>query len=76
MGTGPFKFKSYTQPVEFEAEKNPDYFKKGLPDLDGIKMHFIPEISTQVDAFVANRVDMSPPGIGYGYKEQLDRLEK
>ena len=35
MGTGPFKFKSYTPGVDFRAERNPHYWKPGLPYIDG-----------------------------------------
>src|SRR6266511_2301225 len=35
VGTGPFKFKSYTPGVDFRAERNPNYWKPGLPHIDG-----------------------------------------
>ena len=31
VGTGPFKFKSYTPGVDFRAERNPNYWKPGVP---------------------------------------------
>src|SRR5262245_62802742 len=31
IGTGPFKFKSYTPGIDFRAERNPHYWKPGLP---------------------------------------------
>ena len=31
VGTGPFKFKSYTPGVDFHAERNPNYWKAELP---------------------------------------------
>ena len=35
VGTGPFKFKSYTPGIDFRAERNPSYWKTGVPHLDG-----------------------------------------
>ncbi|MFC1917104.1 ABC transporter substrate-binding protein [Chloroflexota bacterium] len=74
MGTGPFKFKNYTEPVEYELVKNDDYFKEGLPYLDGVKMSIITNRSTQVDVLVANRVDMGPGSIAYREIEQIERI--
>jgi peptide/nickel transport system substrate-binding protein len=34
VGSGPFKFKSYTRGSTFEGERNPDYFIKDRPYLD------------------------------------------
>ena len=35
VGTGPFKYKSHTPGVDFRAERNPNYWKPGLPHIDG-----------------------------------------
>jgi peptide/nickel transport system substrate-binding protein len=35
IGTGPFKYKSHTPGVDFRAERNPNYWKPGLPHIDG-----------------------------------------
>ena len=35
VGSGPFRFKSYTPGATFEGERNPDYFVKDRPYLDG-----------------------------------------
>ncbi|MFC2032749.1 ABC transporter substrate-binding protein [Chloroflexota bacterium] len=74
VGTGPYKFKSYTEPVIFETVRNPDYFKEGLPYVDGITINFITELSTQVDTLLTKRVDMTSPGVGFRSKEQTDRV--
>ena len=36
VGTGPFKYKSYTPGVDFRAERNQNYWKPGVPDIDGL----------------------------------------
>src|ERR1035437_4094828 len=37
IGTGPFKFVEFKQNESITLTKNPDYWKKGLPYLDGIE---------------------------------------
>ncbi|MBI2906787.1 MAG: hypothetical protein HYX92_03910 [Chloroflexi bacterium] len=50
MGTGPFKFKDYSTGVGWELVKNPDYFVKGRPYLDGIKGYIIKDAFTRFAA--------------------------
>lgn len=38
MGTGPFKFKSYTHAVSLKGVKNPDFWVKGRAYLDGYRV--------------------------------------
>ncbi len=56
VGTGPFRFVSYTPGAEIVAERNPDYFKEGLPYLDRVVQRVIPEESNQVIALEAGEV--------------------
>src|SRR5262249_939254 len=37
VGTGPFKYKSHTPGVNFQAERNPNYWKAGLPHIAGYR---------------------------------------
>jgi peptide/nickel transport system substrate-binding protein len=57
VGTGPFKFVSYTKGAEIRLARNPTYFKKGLPHLDALVMRIIPDASTQTLAFENGEVD-------------------
>lgn len=57
IGTGPFKFGSYTRGAEIVLNKNPNYFKKGKPYLDRVIMRVIPNSATQVVAFESGSVD-------------------
>ena len=61
IGTGPFKFVEMKQNESIKLVKNPDYFKKGLPYLDGIEFTIIKNRATAVLAFVAGKVDMTFP---------------
>src|SRR5499427_7853105 len=61
IGTGPFKFVEYKPNQSIKVVKNPDYWKKGFPYLDGIEWTIIPNRSTQLLAFVAGTFDMTFP---------------
>src|SRR5690349_9132808 len=61
IGTGPYKFVEMKQNETIKLVKNPDYWKKGLPYLDGIEFPIIPNRSTAVLAFVTNKVDVTFP---------------
>ena len=55
MGSGPFKFKSYTRGATFEGERNPDYFVKDRPYLDGYKFFISPETAVRAAAIRSGR---------------------
>ncbi|MGH7311238.1 MAG: ABC transporter substrate-binding protein, partial [Candidatus Rokuibacteriota bacterium] len=55
VGTGPFKLKSYTRGSSFEGERNPDYFVKDRPYLDGYKFFISPETSVRAAAIRSGR---------------------
>src|SRR5262245_24616077 len=55
MGSGPFKFKNYTRGATFEGERNPDYFIKDRPYLDGYKFFISPETSVRAAALRSGR---------------------
>ena len=74
IGTGPFKFKSATSGVSLSFVKNPDYFKKGLPYLDGVNYYIIADRSAQTDALITKRIDMTNALSGIANKETLDRI--
>jgi peptide/nickel transport system substrate-binding protein len=55
IGSGPFKLKSYTRGATFEGERNPDYFIKDRPYLDGYKFYISPETSVRAAALRSGR---------------------
>ena len=61
IGTGPFKFVEYKANVGIKVARNPNYWKPGLPYLDGIEYTIIPNRSTAVLAFTAGKFDMFFP---------------
>ena len=61
IGTGPFKFVEYKGNQGIKVIRNPNYWKPGLPYLDGIEYTIIPNRSTAILAFVAGKFDMIFP---------------
>ena len=61
VGTGPFKFAEYKANQSIKVVRNPNYWKPGLPYLDGIEFTIIPNRSTAILAFVAGKFDMTFP---------------
>jgi peptide/nickel transport system substrate-binding protein len=61
VGTGPFKFVEFKANESIKLTKNPDYFKKGLPYLDGIEFNIITNRSTAILGFVSGTFDMTFP---------------
>src|SRR5215470_5025384 len=55
IGSGPFKFKGYTRGSTFEGERNPNYFVKDRPYLNGYKFYISPETSVRAAAIRSGR---------------------
>ena len=55
IGSGPFKLKGYTRGSTFEGERNPSYFVKDRPYLDGYKFYISPETSVRAAAIRSGR---------------------
>lgn len=59
LGTGPFQFKAHSLGVSVDLKRNPNYFMKGLPYLDGITYYIIKDAATRFSAFRTGRVKMT-----------------
>ena len=71
MGSGAFKFKEYARGTSVSMVKNPDYWQKGVPYLDGLQVFFIPDKGTRFAAFRTGQIDE------YGVDElEADELKK
>jgi peptide/nickel transport system substrate-binding protein len=57
VGTGPFKFISYTPGDRLVLAANPDYFE-GAPKLAGVELRIIPEMSVKIAALQAGDIDI------------------
>jgi peptide/nickel transport system substrate-binding protein len=66
MGTGPFLFVQHVKGSEWVGKKNPNYWDKGKPYLDGYRALFVSSSAQQVAAIRAGRAHIqfrsfSPP---------------
>ena len=61
IGTGPFKFVEFRPNESIRVTRNPDYWKKGRPYLDGVDYTIVPNRSTALLGFVAGKFDMTWP---------------
>ena len=59
IGTGPFKFVEYERGQYVVAERNPDYWREGLPYLDRVVWRFITDKAAASAAIEAGQVHMS-----------------
>jgi peptide/nickel transport system substrate-binding protein len=73
IGTGPFKFKSWTRGDRVELVRNPDYWQKDKIKLDSVTFRFINDPQAQVAAVRAGDVDAFP---NIGAPELFSELKK
>ncbi|MFC1862471.1 ABC transporter substrate-binding protein [Thermodesulfobacteriota bacterium] len=64
VGTGPFKFVSFTPDVSFKAVKNPDYWVKGKPYLDAVEFKIIGDQQTAKMLMQAGEGDITNTMLG------------
>ncbi|HTG26469.1 MAG TPA: ABC transporter substrate-binding protein, partial [Reyranella sp.] len=58
IGTGPFKFVSYTAGDRLVLARHPGYFESGLPKVDGVELRIIPEMSVKISALQAGDIEV------------------
>jgi peptide/nickel transport system substrate-binding protein len=58
VGTGPFKFVSFTRDVSYKAVRNPDYWMKGKPYLDAVEILYVADPMTQKAVLQSGDVDV------------------
>ena len=62
VGSGAFMYKGRELGSSMELEKNPNYFKEGLPFLDGIKVFILSDKARLAAALEVGQVDFTPGG--------------
>jgi peptide/nickel transport system substrate-binding protein len=76
LGSGPFKFVEYQAGESISGKRNPDYYRKGLPYLDGFVAIYAPKQAVRIDAIRADRASMEfrglPPSAIAQLKQELD----
>jgi peptide/nickel transport system substrate-binding protein len=71
MGTGPFRFVEYVRGSHWVGKKNPDYWDKGKPYLDGFRAIFIQDTSAQVAAIRGERAMIQFRGFTPAHRDAL-----
>ncbi|MBI2888126.1 MAG: ABC transporter substrate-binding protein [Chloroflexi bacterium] len=69
MGSGAFQLKEYLRGTSIEMEKNPAYWQKGVPYLDGVKKFIIPDQGTRFAALRTGQIHMQ--GVDAGEATEL-----
>jgi ABC-type transport system substrate-binding protein len=72
-GSGPFILEKNVPSVGIEYRRNPNWYRKDRPFLDGISLPIVPEYATQLAAFKAQNIWAGPTG-GGGPVRQEDIL--
>ena len=62
VGTGPFKFKEWQRGSFIHLVKNDKYHEAGLPKIDNVYWHIIPDGASRAAAFESGKVDVLPGG--------------
>ena len=75
LGSGPFKFAGYQIGQYIKGVRDPNYYHKGLPYLDGFEGIYAPKQAVQLDAIRANRAAIEfrgyPPSAINQLKQEL-----
>jgi peptide/nickel transport system substrate-binding protein len=59
VGAGPFMFVSWNVGGDFVAQRNPNYYQKGLPYLDKFTHRTIPDAQSLVNSLLSGDIDAS-----------------
>jgi peptide/nickel transport system substrate-binding protein len=71
LGSGPFKFAEYETGQSIKGVRNPDYYRKGLPYLDGFTAIFADKQAVRVDAIRSGRAAMEFRGLPPAARDEL-----
>ncbi len=59
IGTGPFQYKNWTPDQSFDATKNANYWRSGLPHLDEVVFKPIPDSGTRISALQTGDINLT-----------------
>ena len=71
LGSGPFKFAGYETGQSIKGVRNPDYYHKGLPYLDGFTGIYADKQAVRVDAIRADRAAIEFRGLPPSARDEL-----
>jgi len=73
LGSGPFKFVGYETGQSIKGVRNPDYYVKGLPYLDGFTGIFAAKQAVEIDAIRSDRAAIEFRGFPPSARDELVR---
>jgi peptide/nickel transport system substrate-binding protein len=73
MGSGPFRFVSYDIGQSIRGERDPAFYRQGLPYLDGFVAIFADKQAVRVDAIRADRAAIEFRGLPPSARDELKR---
>ena len=76
IGTGPFLLESYEPNVKTIFKRNPDYFRQGLPYIDGVEWLVVQDESTGLAMYRTGQLDTGPGANWAVRQEDLEALKK
>jgi len=71
LGSGPFKFAEYETGQAIKGIRNPDYYRKGLPYLDGFNGIFADKQAVRVEAIRSDRAAMEFRGLPPSARDEI-----
>jgi peptide/nickel transport system substrate-binding protein len=71
MGTGPFVFVEHVKGTRWVGRRNPDYWDRGKPHLDGYQALFVPDDAAQVAAIQSGRAHIQFRGFSPAQRDEL-----
>jgi peptide/nickel transport system substrate-binding protein len=71
LGSGPFRFKDYQAGQSISGERNPDYYRPGLPYLDGFVGIFADKQAVRVSAIKSDRAAIEFRGFPPATRDEL-----
>ncbi len=74
LGSGPFKLKNYEPDVDIEYERNSNYWKPGLPYLDGLRYIILGSAGTVTAAHKTGQILMSATMVTHMTNEEALQL--
>jgi peptide/nickel transport system substrate-binding protein len=73
MGTGPFTFVEHVKGSHWSGRRNPDYWDRGRPYLDGYRALFLREDAAQAEAIRSGRAHIQFRGFSPAQRDDLVR---
>lgn len=72
VGTGPFKFDSWSPNAQLKFSKNANYWQPGRPYLDGVRLNIVPDATSLASQIRSGQIDFAE-GLSYRDAETLGK---